>query len=166
MDGVKLTPSLEEVRVTRPPPYVLKMTALCVVAIGVADLGVVGATRMLVGEGTEDAKMALLNAELTDAALELDADSELESAELCAGVLGLGEVMVVVAFAADCRFAIWTSWEAICGFSEWTCSIAERSLLKMPSLNLGARACSAWWIALLSSESRSALNSSQLDRPL
>jgi len=55
VDGVKLTPSALEVKVTRPPPKVLNTTALFVVAIGVADCGVVGATRMLVGEGTVDA---------------------------------------------------------------------------------------------------------------
>jgi len=52
---VKLTPSLEDVKVTRPPPYVLNITALCEVATGVAESGVVGATRMVVGEGTVDA---------------------------------------------------------------------------------------------------------------
>lgn len=50
--------------------------------------------------------MALLNAELTDAALELDSDSELDRAELCAGVLGVGVVLVVVALEPDCLFAM------------------------------------------------------------
>ena len=49
--------------------------------------------------------MALLKAELTDAALELEADMELDCAELWAGVLGVG-VVVVVAFEALCLFAI------------------------------------------------------------
>ena len=55
VDGVKLTPSELEVSVTRPPPYVLKITAPLVVATGVAELGVVGATRIVVGGGTVDA---------------------------------------------------------------------------------------------------------------
>jgi len=55
VDGVKLTPSELEVSVTRPPPYVLNITAPLVVATGVADTGVVGATRMVVGGGTVDA---------------------------------------------------------------------------------------------------------------
>ena len=55
MDGVKLTPSELEVSVTRPPPYVLNITAPLVVATGVAETGVVGATRMVVGWGTVDA---------------------------------------------------------------------------------------------------------------
>jgi len=50
--------------------------------------------------------MALLNAELTDAALELDSDSELDRAELCAGVLGVGVVLVVVALEPDCLLAM------------------------------------------------------------
>ena len=59
--------------------------------------------------------MALLNAELTDAALELDADIELDSAELWAGVLGVGVmlVVVVVAFEPLCLLAMWTSLEAM-----------------------------------------------------
>lgn len=57
--------------------------------------------------------MALLNAELTDAALELDADIELDSAELWAGVLGVGVVLVVVAFEPLCLLAMWTSLEAM-----------------------------------------------------
>lgn len=81
--------------------------------------------------------MALLRAELTDSARELDADSELERAELWAGVLGVGVVEVVVALLPLCLFAMCTSLDAIRGFSEWTCSIADRSLLKTPSLNLG-----------------------------
>jgi hypothetical protein len=127
------------VSVTRPPPNVLNITAPLLVATGVAEFGVVGATRMVVGGGTVDAYMALLNAELTEAALELDSDIELDSAELCAGVLGVGVVLVVVALELLCLLAIWTSLEAIRGLSEWTCSMAERSLLKTPSLNFGAR---------------------------
>lgn len=163
MDGVKLTPSELEVSVTRPPPYVLNITAPLVVATGVAEFGVVGATRMVVGAGTVDAWMALLNTELTEAALELDSDAELACAELCAGVLGVGVgvVLEVVALELLCLLAIWTSLEAMKGFSEWTCSMAERSLLKTPSLNLGASECRAWCMASLSMESRSALNSSQ-----
>ena len=136
------------------------MTAPSVVATAEADEGVVGATRMDVGEGTVDAKMALDRAEETDAALELDADSELDTAELCAGVLGVS-VVLAVEFEPLCLFAMWTSLDAIIGFSEWTCSRAERSLLNTPSLNLGERECRAWWIASPSMESRSALNSSQ-----
>ena len=146
---------------TSPPPYVLKTTAPLDVAIGVADGGVVGATRIVVGAGTVDAWIALDNADDTDDALELDADSELDSAELCEGVLGVGVVLVVVALEPLCLLAIWTSFDAIMGFSEWTCSRAERSLLKTPSLNLGESECKAWWMAPSSMVSRRALNWSQ-----
>jgi hypothetical protein len=161
VEGVKLTPSALEVKVTSPPPYVLNITAFLVVAMAVADSGVVGPTRIVVGLGTVEAWMALLRAELTEAALELDSDCELERAELCAGVLGVGVVEVVVALLPLCLLAIWTSLDATRGFSEWTCSMADRSLLKTPSLNLGDSECRAWWIASESMESRSLLNSSQ-----
>jgi hypothetical protein len=105
--------------------------------------------------------MALLRAELTEAARELDSETALDEAELCAGVLGVGVVLAVVVLEPLCRLAIWTSLEAMKGFSEWTCSMAERSLLKTPSLNLGARECRAWCIASLSRDSRSELNSFQ-----
>jgi len=50
-------------------------------------------------------------------------------------VVVVEEVVVVELL---CLFAILSSLLATAGFSEWTCSIAVRSLLNTPSLNFGA----------------------------
>ena len=54
-------------------------------------------------------------------------------------LLEAGETVVVVALLA--LFASSTRLVAKGGFSEWTCSMALRSLLKTPCLNLGASEC-------------------------
>lgn len=140
MLGVKRTLTAEEVSVTTPPPTVLYTTAPDPVEIGVADSGLVGATSTEVGDGrvvaviSEDSAEEM--AELTDAATELDCSAELDSSGVVAE-----EVVVVTVLFDPCLLAICTSLLAITGFSECTCSIAVRSLLKMPSLNLGDNAC-------------------------
>jgi hypothetical protein len=48
------------------------------------------------------------------------------------------------------------------GFSEWTCSMALRSLLKMPCWNFGLRAWRMEWIRVSSRVSRSRWKTSQL----
>lgn len=111
--GVKLTPTAEEVRVTTPPPSVLNTTAPSVVAMAVAEGGVVGGTVTVVAAGTVDAKMAEDRMEDTLAARELDSDSTL----LCAGVDAVDEAVVVELLS--CLFlARCTSLLAITGFSE------------------------------------------------
>jgi len=53
--GVKKTFNADDVKVTRPPPYVLYTTAPSVVATGVAEGGVVGGTVTVVAAGTVEA---------------------------------------------------------------------------------------------------------------
>jgi len=53
----------------------------------------------------------------------------------------LAEAELTVADVLVARLASSTRWVASGGFSEWTCSIALRSLLKTPCLNLGANEC-------------------------
>jgi hypothetical protein len=65
----------------------------------------------------------------------LAADDKLLSTE--AMLLDAGETEVV--FVVVWRFARDRRLVASGGFSEWTCSIALRSLLKTPCLNLGAK---------------------------
>jgi hypothetical protein len=110
--GVKCTFNADDVRVTRPPPRVLKTTAPSVVATAVADGGAVGGTVTVVAAGTVDAKIAEERMEDTLAARELDSDATLLSAELEA------VVDVVVELLACLFFARWTSLLAMIGFSE------------------------------------------------
>jgi len=110
--GVKCTFNADDVRVTRPPPSVLKTTAPSVVATGTADGGAVGGTVTVVAAGTVEAKMAEERMEDTLAARELDSDATLLSAELEA------VVDVVVELLACLFFARWTSLLAMIGFSE------------------------------------------------
>lgn len=129
MLGVKCTLNADDVRVTRPPPNVLKTTAPSLVPTGVADGGAVGASVTVVAAGTVEARIAEDRMDDTLAARELDSDATLL---LSAGV----EVIVdevVVALLSCLFFARCTSLLAMIGFSEWTCSIAARSLLKTPS---------------------------------
>jgi hypothetical protein len=74
-----------------------------------------------------------------------------------------GEVVVVVAvaFVLVWRLARANRLVASGGFSEWTCSIALRSLLKTPCLNLGANWCRIEWMELSSTLSTSLWNRSQ-----
>jgi len=111
--GVKCTLNADDVRVTRPPPKVLKTTAPSLVATAVADAGVVGGTVTVVAAGTVDAKMAEERMEDTLAARELDSDATL----LSAGVEAV-DVEVVVELLACLFFARCTSLLAIIGFSE------------------------------------------------
>lgn len=130
---MKCTLNADDVRVTKPPPNVLNTTAPLLVSTGVAEGGVVGGTVTVVAAGTVDAKIAEERMEETLAARELDSDSAL----LCAGVDAVEEVVVVVELLACLFFAKCTSLLAMIGLSEWTCSMAARSLLKTPSWNLG-----------------------------
>lgn len=77
MLGEKLTPTADDVSVTRPPPTVLKTTAPSVVATAVAEAGAAGATVTVVAPGTVEARMAEERMEDTLAALELDCSSAL-----------------------------------------------------------------------------------------
>lgn len=130
------TSTAEDVRVTNPPPYVLKTTAPSVVATGVASGGVVGGTVTVVAPGTVEARMAEERMDETTAARELDSCWAL----LCAGVEAVEEEVVVALLSCLFR-ARCTSLLAMTGFSEWTCSMAARSLLNTPSWNLGDKAC-------------------------
>lgn len=93
----------------------------------------------------------------TLAARELDSAIAL----LCAGVEGVTEAEVVVLLVcllcAKC-----TSLLAMIGFSEWTCSMAARSLLKTPSWNFGDSACRTECRADGSTASSNDENASQL----
>jgi len=111
--GVKCTFNADDVRVTRPPPIVLKTTAPSLVSTAVAERGAVGATVTVVAAGTVDAKIAEERMEDTLAARELDSDATLLSA-------GLEVVVddVVVELLACLFFARCTSLLAIIGFSE------------------------------------------------
>jgi len=93
----------------------------------------------------------------TLAARELESDAAL----LCAGVEGVTEALVVELLAC-LFFAKCTSLLAMIGLSEWTCSIAARSLLKTPSWNVGDSECSTECSAAGSTESSSDENASQL----
>lgn len=156
MLGVKCTLNAEDVNVTRPPPKVLNTTAPSVVSTAVADGGAVGGTVTVVAPGTVDAKMAEERMEDTLAARELDSDAAL----LCAGVEGV-EVAEVVELLACLFFARWTSLLAMMGLSEWTCSMAARSLLKTPSWNLGDNECRTECSAAGSTESSNEEKASQ-----
>ena len=72
MLGVNLTPTEDDVNVTKPPPMVLKTTAPLVVATAVAEVGAEGATTTVVAPGTVDARMAEDKTEEILAATELD----------------------------------------------------------------------------------------------
>ena len=153
---MKCTFNADDVRVTRPPPTVLKTTAPSVVATGVADGGALGGTVTVVAAGTVDAKMADERMEDTLAARELDSDATLLSA-------GVDAVVEVVVELLACLFlARWTSLLAIIGFSEWTCSMAARSLLNTPSWNFGDSECRTEWSAAGSMASSSDEKASQL----
>jgi hypothetical protein len=66
-----------------------------------------------------------------------------------------GVVVLLWRFARDRRLV------ASGGFSEWTCSIALRSLLKTPCLNLGANLWRIEWMELSSTLSTNLWNRSQ-----
>jgi len=53
--GVKCTLKADDVRVTRPPPKVLKTTAPALVSTAVAEGGAVGGTVTVVAPGTVEA---------------------------------------------------------------------------------------------------------------
>lgn len=74
-------------------------------------------------------------------------------------LLDAGEARVVVVLL--CRFARERRLVASGGFSEWTCSIALRSLLKTPCLNLGANLWRMEWMELSSTLSTNLWNKSQ-----
>jgi len=114
--GVNRTPTAEDVRVTMPPPNVLKTIAPFVVATAVAEAGVEGATVIVVAPGTVEARTSEERIEEIEAACELDCDS----AELSAGVeaVELGVVEVTVELLACLFFARCTSLLAMTGFSE------------------------------------------------
>jgi len=97
----------------------------------------------------------------TLAARELESDAAL----LCAGVEGVTEALVVELLSC-LFFAKCTSLLAMMGLSEWTCSIAARSLLKTPSWNLGDSECSTECSVAGSTESSNDENASQLCRDL
>lgn len=75
-------------------------------------------------------------------------------------LLDAGEVVVVVVVLVA-RLARAKRLVASGGFSEWTCSMALRSLLKTPCLNLGANLCRIEWIELSSTLSTNLWNRSQ-----
>ena len=158
---MKRTPTAEDVKVTNPPPNVLKTTAPSVVSTAVAEAGAAGATVTVVAAGTVEAKMAEERMEETLAALELDAASAL----LWAGVEAVDEV-VVVELLSCLFFARCTSLLAMTGFSEWTCSIAARSLLNTPSWNLGDSECKTECRAAGSTVSSRTWKASQLTNDL
>ena len=110
---MKCTLNADDVRVTRPPPNVLKTTAPSLVSTGVADGGAVGGTVTVVAAGTVEAKIAEERIEDTLAARELDSETTL----LSAGVEGVTDA-VVVALLSCLFFARCTSLLAMIGFSE------------------------------------------------
>lgn len=93
--GVKLTCSAELVTVTRPPPIVLNTTSPGLVATGVADAGVLGATRTVVAAGTVLAAMSEDRALEMDEAEDAEADTALTVVD-DAAVVELTWVVVVV----------------------------------------------------------------------
>ena len=84
-------------------------------------------------------------------------DDRLLSTE--AMLLDAGETGVVVVLVW--RFARANRLVASGGFSEWTCSIALRSLLKTPCWNLGASLWRMEWMELSSTFSTNLWNRSQ-----
>jgi NAD(P)H-dependent flavin oxidoreductase YrpB (nitropropane dioxygenase family) len=131
----------------------------------VADAGAVGATITVAIGGLEEVALAAELEVFEELAAELEAVVE-EGAVVEAGFVvvvvvvvlavvvaaaledvadvvveeAAWEVVVVVVVEVEllCLFAILSSLLATAGFSEWTCSIAVRSLLNTPSLNFGA----------------------------
>jgi hypothetical protein len=89
----------------------------------------------------------------------LAADDRLLSTE--AILLDAGEAVVVVVVVLVWRLARANRLVASGGFSEWTCSIALRSLLKTPCLNFGANLCRIEWMELSSTLSTNLWNRSQ-----
>jgi hypothetical protein len=140
LERVKETSTLREVSVTSPPPIVLKTTPPSTVVTGVASGGVVGATAMVVGSGVVEAVMSSLRAEEMDASW-VGSGVGVEEEEVvgwgggveevvgCWVVVGCWLVVVLVVESGtvplSCLLrARWTSFVAITGAVEWTCSIA------------------------------------------
>jgi hypothetical protein len=109
--GVKWTLTAELVRVTSPPPIVEYTMPPSTVLTGVASAGALGGTTTVVSRGTV---VAVICEDSSDVIADCWFDA----------------VVVLL----DCRFmAMCTSFVAMAGDSEWTCSRAERSAEKTPS---------------------------------